>query len=253
MEKLASETSSVDSEGSEILENDHKTILSNVSGFVKPKQLVAIMGSSGSGKTTFLNFLAQRMYESQGSKISGEVRCNNKVVDHHTFGKFAAFVQQDDVLLGLMTPKESLSFACRLRTNLNETQIVERVKLIIERMSLKKCENTLIGGGMFKGISGGERKRVAIGYELITSPQLLLLDEPTSGLDSFTAYNVVSSLRRNANDGMTIMCTIHSPSSKTFELFDILILMHEGRVVYQGPTKDLYNYLCSLGVKFERY
>jgi ABC-type multidrug transport system ATPase subunit len=151
-------------------------------------------------------------------------------------------------LIGLLTPKESLRFACRLRTTMTEVQIRERVDVIIERMSLQKCENTLIGGGMIKGISGGERKRVAIGYELITDPQFLLLDEPTSGLDSFTAYNVIKSLKDNAKEGMTIMCTIHSPSSKTFELFDTLILMHEGQLIYQGPTTGLATYFSEMGI-----
>jgi ABC-type multidrug transport system ATPase subunit len=85
---------------------------------------------------------------------------------------------------------------------------------------------------MMKGLSGGERKRVSIGYEMITDPQLLLLDEPTSGLDSFTAFNLIAMLKRQALAGMTIIATIHSPSNDLFNLFDRLILLNEGWQIY---------------------
>jgi len=90
----------------------------------------------------------------------------------------------------------------------------------------------MIGGVTLKGLSGGERKRTSIGYELITDPKLLLLDEPTSGLDSFTSFNLLKMLKNEAERGMTIMCTIHSPSSAIFQLFDKFILMHDGHQIF---------------------
>lgn len=104
------------------------------------------------------------------------------------FAKFGAFVQQDDVLMITFTPEELFRFAARLRTTLKSAQVAERVESVISRLKLQNCRHTKVGGLFMKGLSGGERKRTSIGYELITNPSLLLLDEPTSGLDSMTAF-----------------------------------------------------------------
>ena len=101
-------------------------------------------------------------------------------------------------MLDTFTPAESFRFAARLRTTLSNRFIENKVRDIIERLSLKSCRDTLIGGKAFKGISGGERKRTSIGYELITDPCLLLCDEPTSGLDSSTALRIVQLLKKEA-------------------------------------------------------
>ena len=155
---------------------------------------MAIMGASGSGKTSLLNIFGQRLGLSPGSKMQGEVRCNNKLLKKNDFGKFGAFVQQDDVLLETFTPFECLKFAAKLRTCLDAEEIEDRVEDILSRLGLQQCKNTRVGGMLFKGLSGGERKRTSIGYELITNPNLMLLDEPTSGLDSKTAYKIVKIL-----------------------------------------------------------
>lgn len=114
------------------------------------------------------------------------------------------------MLLETFTPEESLRFAARLRTSLNHTVIEEKICDLIQRLGLKNCRHTKIGGILMKGISGGERKRTSIGYELITDPNLLLCDEPTSGLDSSTALKIIKDLRHEAKARqMTIICTIH--------------------------------------------
>lgn len=105
-------------------------------------------------------------------------------------------MQQDDVLFETFTPEESLRFACKLRTSLEGPDIDDKVEEILYRLSLVKCRNTRIGGTLFKGLSGGERKRTSIGYELITDPSLLLLDEPTSGLDSTTSLKICKMLAK---------------------------------------------------------
>ena len=114
------------------------------------------------------------------------------------FGKFGAFVQQDDMLLETFTPKECLKFAAKLRTTLCKEDMEYKVEDILTRLGLQHCKNTMVGGMLFKGLSGGERKRTSIGYELITDPNLLLLDEPTSGLDSKTALKIVKILQKEA-------------------------------------------------------
>lgn len=103
---------------------------------------------------------------------------------------------------------------------------------MLEELGLTNVKDVLIGSAMQKTISGGERKRTAIGVELITDPSLILLDEPTSGLDSFKALQIVKLLDRQAKKGKTVISTIHQPSSEAFATFDRLILMMDGYVMY---------------------
>jgi ABC-type multidrug transport system ATPase subunit len=99
------------------------------------------------------------------------------------------------------------------------------VDKIIKELNLQKCQNTKIGGELFKGVSGGERKRTSIGVELITNPSLIFLDEPTTGLDSFTAFQVIETLKNLARHGRTIITTIHQPNSEIYQDFDRLMLL----------------------------
>jgi ABC-type multidrug transport system ATPase subunit len=131
-----------------------------------------------------------------------------------------------------MTPRESFEFAAKLRTGLSNTEIPNKAQEIIERLGLAECADTRIGGVMLKGISGGERKRTSIGYELITDPIVILLDEPTSGLDSSTALKIIKLLKKEALSGKTILCTIHQPSGQIFMEFDRLLLLHDGYQIY---------------------
>lgn len=96
-------------------------------------------------------------------------------------------MQQDDVLVENMTPQELFGFACRIRTRLSPSQIESRVSSLMEALQLEACKDTAVGDVLKRGVSGGERKRTSIGYELITNPSVLFLDEPTSGLDSVSA------------------------------------------------------------------
>lgn len=167
------------------------------------------MGPSGSGKTSLLNVLCQRTFIMPGGKEEGQIKINGRAVDQGDFAKLGAYVQQDDVLVDVLTPRELLEFACRMRTPYDESTIKLVVDRIIRRLGITECADTQIGGWMKRGISGGERKRVSIGYELITEPSLLFLDEPTSGLDSSTARRIIEMLRKETVRGMTVMATIH--------------------------------------------
>mmetsp|Transcript_26363 Transcript_26363/g.74140 ORF Transcript_26363/g.74140 Transcript_26363/m.74140 type:complete len:398 (-) Transcript_26363:707-1900(-) len=145
-----------------------------------------------------------------------------------------------------MTVYEMLLYTAQMK--LPHTQRVDIkkdcVEGIIDRLGLDRARDTLIGGQNVKGISGGQAKRVNIGVSLITDPYVLFLDEPTSGLDSFTADEVMSFVKSFALSGMTICATIHSPSPKTFELFDSLGLLVQGKMVYFGrnlrPATDYF-------------
>ena len=123
------------------------------------------------------------------------MRVNNILLDKGDFSKLGAFVVQDDILIETMTPLESFRFAARLRTNDTSEEIMRKANKMVDRLQLQSCMNTRIGGFAIKSISGGERKRTCIGYELITQPKLLMLDEPTSGLDSVTALKIIKMLK----------------------------------------------------------
>lgn len=228
-----------------------KVILKGMSGMVRSGQMLAVMGSSGAGKTSLLNLLAGRVTTSKGAKATGEVRVNGRPRDYNTFKKLAAYVLQDDDMFGELTVEEQLSYAALLRlpANMPKEKKLLRVQKIIQELGLAKVRDTQIGNPIVRGISGGERKRVNIGTELVTDPALIFLDEPTTGLDSFNALNVMTTLRQLASNGRTVVSTIHQPRSSIFALFDQLCLLSEGRVMYFGPAQDAVPYFASLNFK----
>ncbi len=146
-----------------------------------------------------------------------------------------AFVQQDDILIGVMTPYELFEFAYKIRSGKEGTEVHERVEKVLDKLGLQLCKNTRIGGWLERGISGGERRRASIGYEIITNPALLLLDEPTSGLDASTALRIIKILKQEATRGVSILATIHQPSSSILFCFDRVILLSEGYTIFNGP------------------
>ncbi|XP_013391243.1 protein white [Lingula anatina] len=224
-----------------------KQILSNVSGYVEPGTLLAILGASGAGKTTLLNVLNSR---NRGNLIvDGDIRVNDKLIGKG-ITSVSAYVQQDDVFVGALKVKEHLWFQAMLRMDpeISFKDRERRMKEVMHEMSLTKCQDTSIGiPGRVKGISGGEMKRLSFAAELLTNPPLMFCDEPTSGLDSYMAQNVVDTLKRMAATGKTVVCTIHQPSSEVFAMFDRILLMAEGRVAYMGPAKDTLEYFKSGG------
>jgi len=229
-----------------------KVILDHVVGEAKPGQMVAIMGASGSGKTSLLNCLSRR-----NQRYSGKVCINGQPSDA-SITLISGFVQQEDLFIPTITVYEHLMFQAILRMdrNLSAGQRKEKVDEIIKALSLTKCVNTLIGGGnaLIKGISGGEMKRLSFASEVLFNPSLLFADEPTSGLDAFIAEEVVREMKKIANSNRTVIATIHQPSSQVFDLFTHLILLAgSGRVAYLGPRKDSIRYFSDLGFECPTY
>ncbi|KAK4535738.1 hypothetical protein CDCA_CDCA06G1763 [Cyanidium caldarium] len=224
-----------------------KRILTNISGYVRPGQMLAIMGSSGAGKSTLLNMLAGRVPAGQ-YETSGELRVNGKPRDSFTFQKSAAYVEQEDRMFAELTVREQLEFSARLR--LPRSMPLEkkrnRVEQVVRELGLSKCVDTMVGNAVVRGVSGGERKRVNIGIELVTDPSLILLDEPTSGLDAFQAQAVMLTMLRLARNGRTVVATIHQPRSQIFQMFDYLLLLSEGQEMYFGPAKEMVPYFAAL-------
>ncbi|GAX27856.1 ATP-binding cassette, subfamily G (WHITE), member 2 [Fistulifera solaris] len=231
-------------------EPDRK-LLDDVWGEVPAKETTAIMGPSGAGKTSLLNILAGRNSSQGRLQITADVRLNNYTVDptNMTVRQLIAFVAQDDSLQVTSTPREAIYFSAKLRLprTTTESQLQKLTEKMIEELGLTKCADTLVGGALIKGISGGERKRTSVGVELVTRPALVFLDEPTSGLDSFSAVQLCQVLKKVANAGSSVLFTIHQPSSEIFNSFDRLIFMNKGRVFYQGSVADVPAYFAERG------
>jgi ABC-type multidrug transport system ATPase subunit len=151
-----------------------------------------------------------------------------------------AYVTQADVLLPTLTVRETLRYAASLRlpSSTTEAQRNQLVEEIILELGLKECAETRVGdGGRQRGCSGGERRRVSIGVQMLGNPSVLFLDEPTTGLDATSAFHLVRTLKHLAIKGRTIIATIHQPRSDTFFLFDRITLLSRGNCVYSGPTE----------------
>ncbi|XP_045474983.1 protein scarlet [Harmonia axyridis] len=225
----------------------NKMILKNVSGIAHPGELFVLMGSSGAGKTTLLNCVTFRNIRSL--KITGLVRVNDTLVNQTELAGQSAYVQQDDLFVPCLTVKEHMIFQARLRMDSCYTyeDKLHRIEELLNQLSLTKCQNVVIGlPGVVKGISGGERKRLALASELLMNPSLLFCDEPTTGLDSFMALNVMQTLKTLAASGRTVICTVHQPSSELFELFDKICLMAEGRTAFLGTRSEADDFFTKL-------
>ncbi|XP_020233127.1 ABC transporter G family member 22 isoform X1 [Cajanus cajan] len=224
---------------------EEKDILNGITGSVNPGEVLALMGPSGSGKTTLLNLL--------GGRLSQPITSGSITYNDQPYSKFLksriGFVTQDDVLFPHLTVKETLTYAARLRLpkTFTKEQKEKRALDVIYELGLERCQDTMIGGSFVRGVSGGERKRVCIGNEIIINPSLLFLDEPTSGLDSTTALRIVQMLQDIAEAGKTVVTTIHQPSSRLFHKFDKLILLGKGSLLYFGKASEAMNYFQTIG------
>lgn len=160
---------------------DELKVLSNVSGRVESGEVCAIMGPSGSGKSSLLNVLAGRSATGGPVKISGTVKVGGVKIDPVEYRTQIAYVMQDDALMATTTPREALRFSANLRLiGVSAEEIEEAVEHTLKALAIEECADTFIGSALIKGISGGQRKRTSVGIELITQPSLLFLDEPTS-------------------------------------------------------------------------
>ncbi|CAH0478266.1 unnamed protein product [Peronospora belbahrii] len=222
---------------------DEKIILSNVSGYANPGELLVIMGPSGAGKSTLLDCISGRNHDVEGIITLNGEPWNDRIK------RFASYVMQDDLFYSTITVKEHLVYQAKLRMgkSYTEQQYRKRVDDVMEELGLMKCRDTLIGGLSLRGISGGERKRLSFATEILTNPSILFVDEPTSGLDSYMAETVTMKLQQIARGGRTVVATIHQPSSELFALFDQLYLVSDGSPVYQGKARDSVEYFASLG------
>ncbi|CAF2733376.1 unnamed protein product [Rotaria sp. Silwood2] len=219
-----------------------KRLLHNVSGAITGG-LWAVMGPSGSGKSTLLNTLACRL--DVNTIVQGEMRLNGAPYDNAELKRIAGYVMQDDLLNGYLTVEETLMFTAELRLprTLSDCERKVRVDEVLDDLGLKHARNDIIGVQSKRGISGSERKRLCVAMQLLNRPQLLFLDEPTTGLDSVTALDLLYTLHalargKSEQKGVTIVCSIHQPQAKIFNLFDAIVLLKAGHIIYQGSRKQ---------------
>lgn len=211
------------------------TILKGVSGYAMTGNLVAIMGSSGAGKTTFLATLAGRIKSTTGS-----VTINGQIISRTIMSVMSGYLPQFDALPTSLTVEEHLLFSCALKTDISRVQRKFLSMKLLMELNLIDCKDVLISN-----LSGGQRKRVSLASEMISRPKILFLDEPTTGLDRFSAMQVVNALKIISSES-TVFCTIHQPGMDIYNIFTHVLLLSDGKTGYFGSLKDATKFFLSL-------
>lgn len=223
----------------------YKSIIDNVNAYMPRGSLTAIIGSSGSGKTSMLNSMCHRLSGGR-LKTSGTVLYNG---DSDLTSIHSAYVKQHDILIPTLTVRETLLYAAELRLPPPTTSDERRrvVEDVILELGLKECAGTRIGNNVHKGCSGGEKRRTSLGVQMLANPSVLFLDEVTTGLDATSAFQLIRTLKMLAAKGRTIIVTIHQPRSEIWSLFDRILLLTGGASIYSGPVAECIPYFEDLG------
>lgn len=207
------------------------------------------MGASGAGKSTFVNVLMGKQ-----ACTGGSTKINGVPGDIKKYKKIIGYVPQDDIVLPELTVRENILHSARIRlpSNWGDEQIQKHVDILISCLQLAHVKDSLVGSAATPVISGGQRKRVSIGIELAAAPMALFLDEPTSGLDATSASSIMMTLKELSRLHITVITIIHQPRAEIFESLDSLLHFGKGRVVYQGPEREVQRYFENLGFNFPR-
>ncbi|XP_047327019.1 pleiotropic drug resistance protein 1-like [Impatiens glandulifera] len=256
------------------------TVLHDVSGIIKPGRMTLLLGPPNSGKTTLLLALAGKL--SSDLKVSGRVIYNGHGMEEFVPQRASAYISQYDLHLGAMTVRETLAFSARCQgigqryemlTELSRREKEENIKpdpdidiymkvtslegqeavvtdYLLKILGLEICADTLVGDEMFRGISGGQKKRVTTGEMLVGPARALFMDEISTGLDSSTTFQIVNSIRQSIHilQG-TAVISLLQPAPETYDLFDDIILLSDGQIVYQGPRETVMEFFEYMGFK----
>ncbi|XP_005179747.1 ATP-binding cassette sub-family G member 4 isoform X1 [Musca domestica] len=221
-------------------------ILNDACGEFKSGRLTAILGPSGAGKTSLLNALSGF----KASGVTGNIELNGKPRNIVEFRRMSSYIPQNFAMLDLLTVQETLRVSTDLKLPA-ETTIKEKDKIIsniLEMLNLTHSRNTLV-----QNLSGGEYKRLSIGVEMVTNPPIMFFDEPTSGLDSVASYQIISYLHKLARDGRVIACVVHQPSSRLMKLFDDILVVSNGCILYSGPQEGMLAEFQKSGFECPQY
>ncbi|XP_050077323.1 ATP-binding cassette sub-family G member 4-like [Anopheles maculipalpis] len=227
-------------------DGQNKQLLNSVSGTFQSGRLAGILGPSGAGKSTLLNILSGF----KTNNVSGNILINGTPIDRRKYRREVSYTPQDVCLLGNITVTESLEFAADLKLSPDITMVQKSSMVVdvLKLLGLSKCANNPVAN-----ISGGEKKRLSIGLELISNPKIMFFDEPTSGLDIIAAMQVVAHLKDLAASGRCVICVIHQPSSSIIQMFDDLFVLSEGHCLYRGPLSNLVDTFKGCGFECPNY
>ncbi|KAD2806219.1 hypothetical protein E3N88_39596 [Mikania micrantha] len=257
------------------------TILKNISGIIKPSRMTLLLGPPSSGKTTLLLALAGKLDSTL--KVEGEITYNGHKLNEFEPRKTSAYISQYDLHVGEMTVKETFDFAARCQGVGSKIELIAELArrekqagvfpeadvdlfmkgiaiegygsslvtyYILRILGLDMCRDTYVGDAMRKGISGGQKKRVTTGEMLVGPANTLFMDEISTGLDSSTTFQIVKCLQQIVHfTESTILMSLLQPAPETFDLFDDIILLSEGQIVYQGPRDDVLEFFESCGFR----
>ncbi|XP_024375901.1 ABC transporter G family member 4 isoform X1 [Physcomitrium patens] len=224
-----------------------KYVLNRINMKARPGEILGVAGPSGAGKSTLLEVLA---CELRPSSRPSSMLVNQQQMERQQFRRISGYVMQDDALFPMLTVEETLMYSARLRISsyISMAEKKLRVQSTMEELGLLHVAKSRVGNDNFRGLSGGERRRVSIGVDVIHDPAVLILDEPTSGLDSGSALHVVSMLSRMAiSHNRTIILSIHQPSYRILELLNSILLLAGGKVIHHGPLDLLSVRLAASG------
>ncbi|XVF24908.1 hypothetical protein REPUB_Repub13aG0168300 [Reevesia pubescens] len=267
--------------GIKLAKTTNLTILKDASGIIKPSRMTLLLGPPSSGKTTLLLALAGKLDPSL--RVNGEITYNGYRLNEFVPKKTSAYISQNDVHVGEMTVKETLDFSARCQgvgtrydllselarrekdagifpeadvdlfmkaTAMEGVESSLITDYTLKLLGLDICKDIIVGDEMHRGISGGQKKRVTTGEMIVGPTKTLFMDEISTGLDSSTTFQIVKCLQQIVHlQEATILMSLLQPAPETFDLFDDIILLSEGQIVYQGPREHVVEFFESCGFK----
>jgi len=231
------------------LKSSGAVVLKDITGSFPEASLVALMGPSGGGKTTFMNAMCGRA--SYGN-VSGVLCVNQKPCNIADISKVVGFVPQDDIMHPDLTVQQNIFYNALLRlpstmVRQNRDKVWEHANQVVKILGLERVADNLVGDPEKRGISGGQKKRVNIGMELAAMPAVIFMDEPTSGLDGAATVQLAACLANLRQSGLTIVCVIHQPRWAVYSRFSHLLLLGAGgQMVYCGEALKIQAYFEGL-------
>ena len=227
--------------------NPPKQLINKVSGYVVRGGITAILGPTASGKSLLMRALSGRVHN---LRIQGDFFVEGKKTDCRKTTTPISYVSQQDILIGDLSARETLYNNAAMKRNKPKHDTLRDVKRLLEILGLSEVADNFIGTPFKRGLSGGQKKRVEIGAELVAAPLVLFLDEPTSGLDAFIAYDVLKSIHdiAKASGGkLSIILSIHQPNARILELIDHIMVLGDGRMNFFGTVEESMEHLNSVG------